>query len=148
MAKRTVTGTMVTNLQVTRNPGLNAVYAEIDFRREGQRTSLSNTVVVHVVPLPNGARIMDGWVRATGRTTGGIMVGMTDTLSCFVASQSLAADQLTRFNVAANVGRKISLTASDVNSYSSVAVTTTLVTSASTTGTIGIMVYYTVEDQV
>lgn len=148
MAKRTITGTTVRNLTVYRDFGLNAVYAEFVPLRENQNVSISNTVVVHMIPLPNGARVLDGWIRATNWTTGGVMVGMSDTLSCFVASQSLAANQFTRFNVPGGVGRKISLTASDVNSYSTVCVSTTLITSASTTGTIAMCVYYAVEDQV
>lgn len=148
MAKRTVTGTLVQNLNVYRAPGLNAVYAEIDFRRENQNVSLSNTVYVHTVPLPNGARILDGYIRATGRTTGQYQVGVASTLSAFVAAQSITADQMTRFNVPGGIGTKISLTASDVNSYSTVVVSLINATSASTTGTLALVVYYAVEDQV
>lgn len=149
MAKRTVTGTAVRNLTVYRDFGLNAVYARFVPLRENQNVSLSNTVRVHMIPLPNGARILDGWV-ATGSlpTTGGLKVGTTSSLSNFVAYQSIAANQFTRFNVPAGPGTKISLTASDINSYSTVVLTTTLITSASTTVTFGMCVYYTVEDQV
>lgn len=144
----TVTGTLVRNLTVFRDFGLNAVYAEIDFRRENQNCSLSQTVYVHTVPLPNGARILDGWVRATGRTTGLYQVGLTTTLSCFVAGQSMTATQMTRFNVAGGIGAKVSLTASDVNSYQTIVVTCQNATSASTTGTIAFCVFYAVEDQI
>lgn len=144
----TLTGTMVRNLNVFRDFGLNAVYAEIDFRRENQLVSLSQTVYVHTIPLPNGARILDGWVRATGRVTGLYQVGISTTLSCLVAGQSMTATQMTRFNVAGGIGTKVSLTASDVNSYQSVIVTCQNATSASTTGTIALCVYYAVEDQI
>lgn len=143
MAKRTVTGTMVTNLQVRRGPGLNAVYAMVDFRREGQMTSLSNTVYVHMIPLPDRARIIDGWVKAEDRASGQYQVGLASTLSCFVAAQSMTAAQMTRFNV--NFGQQLSLTASDVNSYSTVVVSAINCTSASTTGTIAVCVYYSMD---
>src|SRR5512147_2727050 len=99
----TITGTTVRNLTVYRQFGLNAAYAEIDFRRENQNCSLSQTVYVHTLPLPNGARILDGWVRASGRTTGMYQVGVASTLSCFVAGQSMTATQMTRFNVAGGI---------------------------------------------
>lgn len=148
MAKRTITGTTVRNLTVYRQFGLNAVYAQVDFRRENQNVSLSNTVYVHTIPLPNGARIVDGYVTAAGRTTGQYQVGMTTTLSCFVAAQSMTAAQMTRFNVPGGIGAKMSLTASDVNSYTTVVVSCINATSASTTGTLGLCLFYAVEDQV
>lgn len=148
MAKRTITGTTVRNLTVYRQFGLNAAYAQVDFRRENQNVSVSNTIYVHTIPLPNGARILDGYVTATGRTTGQYQVGVASTLSCFVAAQSMTATQMTRFNVAGGIGTKMSLTASDVNGYTTVVVSCINATSASTTGTIGLCLYYTVEDQV
>lgn len=143
MAKVTVTGTLVTNLQVRRNRGLNAAYALVDFRREGQKASLSNTVYVHMIPLPDRARIVDGWVKSGARTTGQYQVGLASTLSCFVAAQSMTASQMTRFNV--NFGQQLSLTASDVNSYSTVVVSAINCTSASTTGTIAVCVFYSMD---
>lgn len=149
MAKRTVTGTTVRNLTVYRRPGFNFAYAEFDARRENQNVSLSNTVYVHMIPLPNGARVLDGWIRSTGRVTGQYQVGFPGTLSCFVAAQSMTAEQMTRFNVPGGfINTKVSLTASDVNSYSSVVVSLVNVTSASTTGTVALLVRYAVEDQI
>lgn len=149
MAKHTITGSMVSHLRVRRSPGLNFAYAEWDARKDNQNSpTLSATNYVHMIPLPNGARVLDGWIRATGRTTGQYQVGFLGSLSGLVAAQSMTAAQMTRFNVPAGIGIKVSLTASDVNSYTTVVMSAINMTSASTTGTIALCVWYTVEDQV
>lgn len=149
MAKFTLTSTTVRNLTVIRDFGLNVAYSEYRFQTEDHPSSMSQTIYVHMIPLPNGARVLDGYLRVTGAGDGAIQAGVVGTLSTFINLTSVATDpQLTRFNVPNGIGYKMSLTASDVNSYSNVIATAVLMNTSSATMTFAMCVYYAVEDQI
>lgn len=149
MAKFTLTGTTVRNLTVFRDFGLNAAYSKfVMVAQEGYPSSMSQTVYAHMIPLPNGARIMDGYITVSDAADGAVQVGMASSLSSFVQLTSVAAAALIRFNVPTGVGSKVSLTASDVNGYTTIVTTAVLMNTASPTMTIQMCVYYAVEDQV
>lgn len=144
MADATVTGTLVTNLQVLANRGLNVAYGVYDFKAQGVTTSTS--LVIQMVPVPHKARIIDLWVRMDSFVTGGFVVGDSSLSNRYITGASMsAAGQLTRLNVPGGAGYKISLTASDENSFDTIDVTLNGATSDSASGTIVMAVYYIME---
>ena len=144
MADNTVTSTLVTNLKFQRNPGLNIVYCMYDFKATGITTSTS--LVVQMVPVPDGARILDILVRNDGFVTGGFVVGDSSLSNRFITGASLsAAGQLTRLNVPGGAGYIVSLTASAQNSYDTIDWTMNGATSDSASGCIHMTVWYVVE---
>lgn len=148
MAEATLTGTLVSRLTVKREFGLNCVYASASYTNAGalERISLSDSLRIRLIPLPNRARILDGWIKCGDVTTGYYNLGDSSASARFVASQSMTADQMTRFNVPAGIGHKVSLTVSDENSHDDLILSICDVTSASTTFCVAACVYYVVED--
>lgn len=151
MANRTITTTTVANGPVRAAVGLNFVYATFDFfdaRKFG--ASISNTLVIQMVPLPHGARVVDMFVTFYDRTDGVYTVGDNSLTNRFITALSLSADaQTDRLNNALGAGFKISLTASDESLWAPVNIfTTTAIASASTTGCVHMGVYYLMEPSV
>lgn len=144
MADLTVTSTLVTNLKVTRNLGLNVATCVFDFKAQGVTSTAS--LVIQMVPVPDGARILDLWVRNDNFVAGGFVVGDGSLSNRFITGASLsAAGQLTRLNVAGGAGYLVSLTASDQNSYDTIDFTMNGSPSSSASGTIVMTVFYVVE---
>ena len=139
----TCTSTLVQNLKVKSTPGVIGVYCVYDFFKTGVTTSAST--VIQMIPVPHGARILDLWVRNDNLNTGAFSVGDGSSSVRFVSSTSLAATLLTRMNVAGAIGYKVSLTASDQNSYDTIDISFGGATSDSASGCIHMCVFYTMD---
>lgn len=148
MAQRTITTTTVANGPTKVKAGLNFAYAEFDFRDAAKfGASISNTLVIQMVPLPHNARVIDMFCTFYDRTDGVYTVGDTSLTNRFITVLSLTADaQTDLMNQPAGAGFKISNTASDEATFEPVCIyTTTAIASASTTGCVHMGVYYLME---
>lgn len=148
MANRTITTTAVANGPAKLNVGLNFAYSTFDFadaRKFG--ASISNTLVIQMVPLPHRARVVDLFVTLYDRTDGVYTVGDNSLTNRFMTVLSCTADAQTDFmNAPHGAGYVVSLTASDESLFYPISVfTTTATASASTTGCIHMGVYYLME---
>ncbi|CAB4192443.1 hypothetical protein UFOVP1244_28 [uncultured Caudovirales phage] len=139
----TVTSSLVANLQVQRNKGLNTAFCLYNFKKTGVTTSAST--YIQMVPLPNGARILDLWVRNDNLNTGAFSVGDSSLTTRFVTATSLAATLLTRMNNPLGVGYRVSLTASDENSFDTIDISFAGATSDSASGCIAMCVHYIID---
>lgn len=148
MADRTITSSLVQGRMVYRDHrGLNAVYCNFDFHNtpgaQGRET-LSNSLIIQMIPLPDQARILDMWFRSDRATTGGYTIGDSSQTNRFMTGSFSAAGQLTRVAQSA-MNYKVSLTASDINSFYPIMVTIKGTPTASATGCIAMCVYYTID---
>lgn len=149
MANRTLTATMAKNGPVIARQGLNFAYSTFDMLRGVSQGnfSVSNTLVIQMVKLPNNARILDLFVTFTDRADGAFTVGDQSLTNRYVTATSMSASLQTTFlNAAAGAGYKISLsnssTVTEVKSEPINIFTTNTILSASTTGCIAMGVYY------
>lgn len=148
MADRTITASLVQNRMVYRgHRGVNVAYCNFDFHTtpgsQGRET-LSPSLVIQMIPLPDQARILDMWVRSDRATTGGYVVGDTSLSNRFMSGSLSAAGQLTRAQQSA-MNYKVSLTASDVNSFYPIQLTINGTPTASATGCIAMAVFYVID---
>jgi hypothetical protein len=143
MADRTITSSLVTNLQVHRHRGLNAVFCLYDFKATGETVSAS--LVIQMVPVPHGARILDLYVRNDNLASGGFVVGDSSLSNRYITLTSLAATLLTRLNATTGVGFKVSLTASDENSFDTIDIILNGTPSSSASGCIAMTVFYVMD---
>jgi len=139
----TCTSTLVQNLQVQRNKGVNTVFCLYDFKKTGITTSAST--YIQMVPVPNGARILDLWVRNDNLNTGAFTVGDGSLSTRFIASTSLAATLLTRMGNQLGAGYRVSLTVSDENSFDTIDISFGGATSDSASGCIAMCVHYIID---
>lgn len=152
MANRTITSTMVKHGPVICRKGLNFAYGTFDMLRgvSGGTFSVSNTLVIQMIPVPNNARILDMFVKFTDRADGAFTVGDSSLTNRYITATSMSASlQTTILNNPAGAGYKISLTNSstitEVKFEPITLFTTNTIASASTTGCIAMGVYYIME---
>lgn len=148
MADRTVTATSVQNEGALVTHGLNFKYATFSMEKAiGYGASISNSLMIQMIALPNGARVIDLWVTLYNRTDGAFAVGDGSLSNRFITAKSMTADGQTNFLDAPHgAGWKVSTTASDETRFEPIILTTTAATaSASTTGCIHMGVYYLME---
>lgn len=149
MANRTITTTTVKRGPVwNTSRGINFAYAEFDFGDAIKfGASISNTLVIQMVPIPHGAKIVDMFATFYNRTDGVFTVGDNSLTNRYITSLSLSSDAQTNLlNNPAGAGYKISLTASDESLWEPISIfTTTAILSASTTGCVHMGVYYLME---
>ena len=145
MTERTLTSTAVQNRAVLRTPGVNAQFATFSFKQFNEPVSV--TLVLQMIAVPDQSRILDMWVRNDNIADGAFVVGDSSLSNRFITTTSLAAGGLTRMNVPAGIGYKVSLTASDVNGFYTINLSINSGTpTATATGTIAMAVYYTVDN--
>lgn len=145
MANRTVTSTMVQNGPTIRKVGLNFAYGTFDVRKAVAQGnfSVSNTLVIQMVPIPNNARIVDLFVTLYDRADGAITVGDGSLTNRYVTATSMSSSlQTILLNNPAGAGYKISLTSSVRTFVPMTIFTSNTILSASTTGCIAMGVYY------
>lgn len=141
----TISTATIQNGPIVGRSGLNFAYAEFDFRGR----SVSNSLVIQMVGVPNGARILDLWVTFYNRTDGSFAVGDASLSNRYITALSLTANGQTNFlNNAAGAGYKISLTGS-IRQFTPITIyTPETMASASTTGCVHMGVYYFMDPNV
>jgi hypothetical protein len=129
---------------------LHVCYDHYNFAKTGE--TVSPSLVVQICPLPNQARIVDIQIKTDGfGGTGGFVVGDASLTNRFFATTSLAsATQYVRMisNGAAPSGGlnyKVSLTASDQNSFYPLLFELNGAPTATASGCIAMAVYYTID---
>lgn len=148
MADRTITSSLVQNRMVFReNRGVNVAYCNFDFHQtpgsQGRET-LSPSLVIQMIPLPDQARILDMWIRSDRATTGGYVVGDSSLSNRFMTGSLSVAGQLTRMPQSIST-YKVSLTASSINDFYTINVVINGTPTASATGCIAMAVFYTID---
>lgn len=148
MADRTITSSLVQNRMVFReNRGVNAVYCNFDFHQtpgsQGRET-LSPSLVIQMIPLPDQARILDMWIRSDRATAGGYAIGDSSLSNRFMTGSLSAAGQITHMQESIAT-YKVSLTASSINDFYTINVVINGAPTASATGCIAMAVFYTID---
>ena len=158
MTERTITSVEVNDRRVFnagRGAGpacgglVNVAYGHYNFAKGSE--TVSATLVVALVALPDQSRILDLWYRTTGfGGTGGFVIGDASLSSRFMSGSLSAVPQFGRMisNGAvppAGINYKVSLTASDVNSFYTVNFTINGAPTATASGCIAMTVYYTLD---
>lgn len=148
MADRTVSTTTVQNGPTILSTGLNHAYSTFAFDTLGKYSaSVSNTLHIHMVPIPNNARILDMRLTWYDRQDAIYAVGDLSLSDRYITATSLTTDtQVNRLNNAAGAGYKISLSNSNVAlevKYEPLIIT--MVGSTSASGCVHMSVYYRME---
>jgi len=150
MTERTITGVEVNDRRVFKGGmELHAVYGHYNFAHNDE--TVSATLVVQVVALPDQARVQDLYVITEGfGGTGGYVVGDSSLSNRYMtlASLSVAAGgkMVNYMNVQAGRGYKVSLTPSSVPQFYPINVTINGAPSATRSGCIAMCVWYTIDN--
>lgn len=127
MAAVTVTSNQVQNGPVFGDrPGLNVAYSQhVWSGGPASSTSLSVSVCLQMLAIPNGARLVDLAVEvrgATGQTQGGYAVGDASSTARYVATTSLNASRVVT-RATTGLGFRYSLTESDFTTFDTIDLT-------------------------
>lgn len=157
MAERTITSVNVNARAVFREAKgsgvlgglLYACYDHYNFARNGE--TVSPSLVIQMCPLPDQARIVNITVKTDFGGTGGFVVGDASLSNRFFTGQSLsAAPQIANMISAGaapsgGINYKVSLTASEVNSFYPILFEINGAPTASASGCVAMTVYYTLD---
>lgn len=157
MAERTITSVNV-NARAVYKSGkgagvqaglLHVCYDHYNFAHNGE--TVSPSLVIQMCPLPDQARILNITIRTDFGGTGGFVVGDASLSNRFFTGQSLsAAPQIanmisTGAAPSGGLNYKVSLTASDVNSFYPLLFELNGAPTASASGCVAMTVYYTID---
>lgn len=128
---------------------LHTAYGHYRFTSE----TVSPSLVLQMVALPNQARILDMWVRFDFGGTGGYVVGDASLSNRFMSGSLSTAPLFARMVAAAGVNGKsngpnykVSLTESDVNSFYPILLEFNGLPTASASGCVAMAVYYLIDN--
>lgn len=125
--------------------GLNYRQVHVDWGKDIGSRSLSTSVCLQMVPVPNGARIIDVILRATfpGSAQGGYAVGDGSSTARYMTTQSMTSSQVVqRLAVAAGAGFRYSVTESDFLTFDTIDVTFSGALTSTLTCCLDMMVFY------
>lgn len=146
MAATTITSNQVKYGPVRGDtPGLNARHVNFVWGRDVGARSLSVSVCLQLVPIPDGARIIDIILSATfaGSQQGGYAVGDNSSTARYMTTQSMTASNVVqRLAVAAGAGFRYSLTQSDFVTWDTIDMTFSGALTSTRTCCIDMTVFY------
>ena len=130
---------------------LHVAYGHYNFKSHNETVSAS--LVIQMVALPDQARIVDMWARFDFGGTGGYVIGDASLSNRFLSGSLSAALLFARLQAAGGINGlsggpnyKVSLTASDANSYYPILLEINGVPTASASGCVAMAVYYLIDN--
>lgn len=128
---------------------LHVAYGHYNFARHNETVSAS--LVVQMVALPNQARIVDIWVGFDFGGTGGYVIGDASLSNRFMSGSLSAAPLYARLlggvnGMSGGTNYKVSLTASNQNSSYPILLEINGVPTASASGCVAMAVYYLIDN--
>lgn len=149
MAATTITSQQVKMGPITADwPGLNVKQVHIDWGKDIGSRSVSVSVCLQMLAVPDGARIVDLILRATfpGSTQGGYAVGDSSSTARYVTTTSMTTSQVvSRLAVAAGAGFRYSVTQSDFKTFDTIDVTFSGALTSTLTCCLDMTVYYVMD---
>lgn len=150
MAATTITSQQVKLGPITADwPGLNVKNVHIDWGKDIGGRSLSVSVCLQMLAVPNGARIVDLIFKATwpsGETQGGYTIGDGSSTARYVTTTSMTTSPVvSRLAVAAGAGFRYSVTESDFATFDTIDLTFSGALTSTLTGCFDMTVYYVMD---
>lgn len=151
MAALTVTSTQVNNGPILSDiPGLNTKHVSHCWGKSGGGTTLSVSVCLQMIAIPDGARVLDVVTEVIGTTItqGGYAIGDGSSTARYVTTTSLTNSRVvTRASASTGIDFRYSVTQSDFYTFDTIDITFTANVTSTLTLCVEMVAYYVMDRQ-